>query len=373
MIQGDEKVIRINRFLGALMLMTAAVLVMAFPTQTAQGINSGIELCLGKVIPSIFPMMLLCMIAVESGYARRAGRVMQPVSKALFGLPGEAAAAVLLSMVGGYPAGAKAVTELYRCGAVSRAQASRMALFCFSAGPAFLLGVVGGLTGSAAAGWLLMGVQSVAVITTGVLVCRMKPLPEETLSCAAEKESGSGWSTVIVASVSKSASAMLQVCLYVIVFSAVNALMNTVGLSALTVKVMMFFGMDRYSAEAVLPVLMEVTAGCVRSVGAGLPMMAFAVGFGGFSVQMQVLSITKCLGVKTGRFMAVRLFQGALSALLTAIAVAVLPEKAVCVNASFAQAGLSGSAQGAVMLVIMCMMCVMCLHDGSDSIPKIKR
>jgi len=355
---------RINRFIGALALIAAAVLVMTFPSQAAQGINYGIELCLGKIIPSIFPMLLLCMIAVESGYASRAGKVLAPVSKVLFGLPGEAAAAVLLSMVGGYPAGAKAVTELYRCGAVSRLQAARMALFCFSAGPAFLLGVVGGLTGSATAGWLLMGVQSVAVLTTGTLVCRIKPLQEKAVSCTVEKESGD-WSTVIVASVSKSASAMLQVCLYVIVFSAVNALLNTVGISDMMVRILISFGVDRYIAEAIMPVLMEVTAGCVRSVGAGLPMIAFAVGFGGFSVQMQVLSITKCLGVKTGRFVAVRFFQGALSAVLTAIVVAMLPEKAVCVNASFAEAGLSSSAQGAVMLVVMCMMYVLCLHDSS--------
>lgn len=243
-----------------------------------------------------------------------------------------------------------------------------MALFCFSAGPAFLLGVVGGLAGSTAAGWLLLGVQVIAVVVTGVTVCRVKAPPRTVPACRAEVPHGEGFSSVIVSSVSRSASAMLQVCLYVIVFSALSALLDTVGISAIAESLLTAAGLGKNTAEAVVPVLMEVTGGCVRALGAGLPMMAFAVGFGGFSVQLQVLSITRSLGVNTGLFMVVRLYQGVLSALLTAAALELLPDSAVVsAGASVGSARLSGSAQGAVMLVVMCAMCVLCLGDGADS------
>jgi len=349
------------------MLAGAALLLMIYPSQTARGVSDGIEVCLERVVPSIFPMMLVCMLAVESGYVQRLGCRLSAVSEVLFGLPGEAAAAVVLSMIGGYPAGAKTVVELYERGAVSREQAVRMTMFCFCAGPAFLVGVVGGLAGTAYAGWLLMAVQMVTVVIMGVFICRIngKKRIENKGVCASQ--SRSDISLIIVSSVRKTSSAMLQVCLYVMIFSAVNALLNAAGVSESVVRSLILLGADKHAAEAVIPVLMEVTGGCMHAVGAGLPVMAFAVGFGGLSVQLQVLAITSRLGVRPVRFFAARLAQGTISALLIAGVLALFPDTlTVSVSAALGEAQFSGSPQGAVMLVVMCAVCMLCLHEDIE-------
>lgn len=352
---------KFREIFGMLAVLTAAVLVLSFPTQTAGGVEEGIDLCLSRVVPSVFPMMLVCVLAVECGFAQRAGKLLSPVSERLFRLPGEAAAAVLMSLVGGYPAGAKAVDELHRRGAVTGKQAARMSLFCFSAGPAFLVGAVGGLTGSTLSGWLLMGVQAVTVILLGVIACRIKPLPAATRGEKIPVAPCSDFSSAVVSAVRKTSAAMLQVCLYVIVFAAAGAVLSAAGVSSFLENTLVCLGVDRRISRAVLPVLMEVTGGCVSSVGAGLPMMAFAVGFGGLSVQMQVLSITGRLGVSRTAFFAMRCLQGIISALLTALSVKLLPDRVITASAGLTEARLSGSPQGAIMLVVMCAMCVLCL------------
>ncbi len=351
---------------AALFLAGIAAAVMLFPADTGRGISSGITLCLEKIVPSVFPAMVVCVMTVECGFAAKAGRLLAPLSRKLFGLPGEAAAAVMLSLIGGYPAGAKTVVELQDCGAITTGQAARMALFCFCSGPAFLTGVVGGLTGSAAAGWLLLGVQAVVVVVLGVLFCRIpaSDMPDsgKQAAVALNPEKSRPLSESIVVSVSKSASAVMQVCVYVVVFSAVSAILERTGASAAVEEILVRTGFSERLAGSVVPSLLEVTGGCVRSAESGLPMIAFAVGFGGLSVHLQVLAITEKLGVNKPLFFAARMAQGLLSAALTAAVVEVLPQGvAVTASAELTGSRLSGSTQGAVMLVVMCAVCVVCL------------
>lgn len=350
---------------GAVVL-SLIVIVIVYSTEAAEGVKDGIELCLDTVVPSLFPMLLLCMLAVELGYLSRASRWIAPVTMKVLGIPGYAASAVLMSMIGGYPAGAKMVTELYRRGEISLEESRIMALFCFCAGPGFTVGIAGGLTGSVGAGWILLAVQTIAVLLISCAVCRLeRGRMRKTVPDAFYGNKPAGTAEAIVSAVSKTAAAMLQICLYVVVFSLAGTLLEVMGISAAAVSLFTAFGLKSGSAEAIVPVLLEVTGGCVSAVQSGLPMMAFAIGFGGLSVHMQVLAITSQLGIDKKRFMLLRLIQGMLCALMTAAAVELLPEKAVFAAANLqGKAELSGSPQGALMLLVMCAVCVLCLPEN---------
>ncbi|MBQ9993163.1 MAG: hypothetical protein IJP17_00435, partial [Clostridia bacterium] len=154
----------------SVIITALAVGVTVFSSEVVHGISEGIQVCISVVIPSLFAMMYLSVFAVECGMAERIGRLLAAPSRWLFGLPGEAGAAVLLSMIGGYPAGAKAVCGLYQRGAISACQARQMANFCFCSGPAFLIGTVGGVTGGMRSGLLLLAVQVVTVPLMGVIM-----------------------------------------------------------------------------------------------------------------------------------------------------------------------------------------------------------
>ena len=61
----------------------------------------------------------------------------------LFRLPGQAAGALVLGLVGGYPIGARTAAELYRQGELTRSEALRLLAFCNNSNPVFLVSVLG--------------------------------------------------------------------------------------------------------------------------------------------------------------------------------------------------------------------------------------
>lgn len=350
-----------------LFLLALAAAALAAPEAAARGIAEGIELCLSTAVPSLFFMMTLAVLTVRSGAVGLLGRKLSPAARFLFGLPGEAASVMLVAVTGGYPAGAKAACELCEAGAVTRAQAERMTLFCFCSGPAFILGAVGTLTGQRGA-LLLLGIQLAVVPMVGVISRLLPHGADDPVSTPAKTHDKvlPGVCSEIVPSVRQSASAMLTICLYIVLFSSLRELLAAFGVSGLVCTLLRALGLRDAAASAVLPVTLEVTSGLPFAARVGLPAVAFALGFGGLAVHMQVFALARPVGLRYSRFLLMRLLQGGLCALLTRSAVAAAPSA----FGSFAagspgtvEAALSSTPLGSVSLLVMCIMCVLCLSD----------
>ena len=162
---------RVRMGLTVCLLLGAAAALLLLPETAAAAAGTAVELCLSTLLPSLFPYFVLTELWVLLGAAgtlgRRAGRWMGP----LFHLPGAAAPALLLGAIGGYPVGAQAVGRLYDQGALTRTEAEQTLLFCNNAGPAFVLGVVGGgLFGSPGLGAALLAIHLGSALLLGMLL-----------------------------------------------------------------------------------------------------------------------------------------------------------------------------------------------------------
>ena len=162
---------RVQMGLTVCLLLGAAAALLLLPETAAAAAGTAVELCLSTLLPSLFPYFVLTELWVLLGAAgtlgRRAGRWMGP----LFHLPGAAAPALLLGAIGGYPVGAQAVGRLYDQGALTRTEAEQTLLFCNNAGPAFVLGVVGGgLFGSPGLGAALLAIHLGSALLLGMLL-----------------------------------------------------------------------------------------------------------------------------------------------------------------------------------------------------------
>ena len=89
----------------ALLCLTAALL--AFPREVQQSVKNSILYCLTVLTPSLFPFMALTSFAVNSGAGEHLGGALSFLSRYVFRLPASCAVPILLSFLGGYPAGAK--------------------------------------------------------------------------------------------------------------------------------------------------------------------------------------------------------------------------------------------------------------------------
>ena len=316
-------------------LLCIGGLLFAFPEESLEAAREGITLCLDVLIPSLFPFFVLSSLLIETGVAGLCARPLSRWMYPLFGVGGAGAAALMLGLIGGYPAGARTIAQLVERGECSREEARRLSRFCNNCGPAFVLGAVGmGVFGSKEVGFLLLGANLGAAVLLGVFFARgethrsPEPPPMATPSLSL-----SSLSTEFPGCVHSAFSATLGVCSYVILFSVLTALADCSGLLPACIQVVA----GLIPGENV-PVLcrsacmgfLEISTGTAALQGAvdapgALPLAAFLLGWGGLSVHCQSLPFWRAAGVRPGPYLRAKFLQGMLAAGITMLASACLP------------------------------------------------
>ncbi len=338
-------------------VLAAACALLLFPAEAAQGARNGVNYSLNILVPSLYPFMVLSVFIVKSGLAEKLGRALEKPTQALFRLPGGAAASIVMSVVGGYPAGARSAAALFEAGLVTQAQAERMMYFCVNAGPSFLVTAVGvGFLHSAQAGAVLFASQLVSFFAVGIfsgIFCRREPEP----AGRQKKAAPAGTAQALIDSAADAAYSTLMMCCFVILFATgMNLLRGAIPVPALSV-----------ACSAAL----EVTGGCADLARAGAPLWVFAlaVGWSGVCVHLQVLACLGGVKIRRGRFVFCRLVQGAVSA---AVCFGLSPlcspsaETFTNTDAVFS-ASTSGPAPAAAALAVLCVALLFCMpHEGLE-------
>ena len=285
---------------GAFLLACAALL--WFPAAAATGARRGLSVCGDVLIPSLFPFMALSSFLVESGLSDVVGRRLEGITRRLFGLPGRAAAGILLSFVGGYPAGAAACEKLLLRGDLTLDEARRMMRFCVVSGPAFVVSTVGTeLLGSTFHGWLLLAAQWAAALCIGMVggggrQSRRNEPPQKREKIAALPAVG--------VAVGEAARAMLLMCGFVTAATCFLSVLDAMGLPPKIV--------DAVAAAT------EVSVGCIAWAPRGV-VLSLCIGFGGLSVHGQIAALFAGKPVITRGFFAARIAQGMIAAGVTAL------------------------------------------------------
>lgn len=339
-----------RKLLPAALAIALAAGFLFLPQQTAAGASQGIGTCLSVLVPSLFPFMAVTIFLVKSGVSAAIGRRLGGPLARLLALPPAAAPAVLMGMVGGYPTGARGVEALYEMGALDAEEAGRMLLFSVNAGPAFVCTAVGaGFLGSARAGVMLLLTHLAAGLVLGILLGlpHHKKKSKPTASGRPALSAGQA----LIASVHDAASAMLMMCAFVVAFSAVLALLQSVLSGKLLMAAASFC---------------EVTLGCRTLAGTGAPLwcISLALGWGGLCVHLQCLQGLS-FPVHMGKFFLCRAAQGVLAAAFTApftkwVWLPTLPPAVEVFGSGLSsRPALSGSIAAGAALVVLCAVAVL--------------
>ena len=148
--------------------VAGAMLIVTLDTKTAiLGANAALELCLKTLIPSLFPFLVLSSLCCGLLFGLRLSlpsKLLRPCR-----LPAGAEVIFLLGVIGGYPIGAKLVSDAYRRGSLDKKTAEHMLMFCSNAGPAFIFGVLGSLFLEGWVPWILWLLHVLSAYAVGVL------------------------------------------------------------------------------------------------------------------------------------------------------------------------------------------------------------
>lgn len=318
----------------------SAALLLLFGKECCSGAVSGIKLCLEVLVPSIFPFTVLSVFTAESGLSEAMGRVTGKACGALFNVSGRLSAVMIMSMLGGYPVGARGIAALRKRGAISLIEAQKAAYIAVGAGPGFLINFVGsGLLRCREIGACMLIAQVISVIILGNLNRIVFRNSRDYNSDTQLKATVLPFSDALTESVISSTYAMLELSGTVIVFSALLGIIK-----ALTGTVYKY-----------ISVLLEVTNACSLLAGDySIALIAFAVGFGGLCVHFQVFTALKGIRLNIWLFFLYRIIQGIITALLTLLFIKIF-NISLPVFSSFTQPpelALSTSAAGSVMLIL---------------------
>ena len=291
-----------------------ATSVLLFSNEIRQGVKNGLSLSALSVIPSLFIFTAISLFIIKSDAGQVLGGLISPLTRPLLGLNTDESAVFLISMVAGYPVGAKLLNSLYLDGKISRGKALKMLNFSINAGPAFIIVTVGeGFLNSRSDGVRLLICH---LLATFILAVTVRFLPDRLFSQETKtkkqtliKREESALSDIFVLSVLEAGKTMLNVTIFVVFFAGLAG-----GFSA--------FGFTNTNR---LTSLFEVTAGLSNITRSQLPFAAFLLGFGGVSVIFQVISSAESLRPQITILLLSRLLHGGLSYALTIIFEIFLP------------------------------------------------
>ena len=281
-------------FFTSVILIIFCVLFFIFPSLIIDGLRKGLTVCGSSVIPSMFPFIVLSDFIIRSDYGNVIGSKISPITEKIFRLPGSAGCAIIMSLIGGFPIGAKMTAQLYENGEINESQGRRMIIFCVNAGPAFVIGTVGTtMLSSRRAGIILFVSLSVTSLLFG-FVSRFFIVKSETKPT---KIKAAFNPDVLSESVSNSIQTMFNICAWIMLFSGFNSLLLRLPVSR--------------SAVLWLSMLTEVTNGCMNAAG-NFPacILALTLGWAGLSVHFQVLPYLEKLKVRMSFFWISRLLAG---------------------------------------------------------------
>lgn len=276
-----------------------------FSQSCSQGSVEGLKLCFGILIPSLFPFMAISSFMVKSGLSYQLGKPFGFVMNKFFGLSSVLAPIILLSMIGGYPIGAKGISSLVKSNAITEKEAEKASMFAVCAGPGFLVNYVGvSLYGNQTIGFIILASQVLSAIILGIALNifeRNKPIFNSDSKITFKQIP---ISSAIVEATYESAKGILNICSFVILFSSFTGIIYSLVANS--------------SIQSIVFCLFEVCSAVnILSKNFPVEVTAFAVGFGGICVHFQIFSALGKIKINKMLFFAIRIIQGFITALLT--------------------------------------------------------
>lgn len=154
----------------SLLILSIIALIVAKPNLCIRSIYSGLCVWAKCVLPSLLPFMFFTKLLTNLNFISTITAKTYRLNKFLFKAPKISSYIFLMSIISGYPVGAKIISEYHKNGLISTKQANKLSTFCSTSGPLFVIGTVGTvLFGSAKLGYIIFVSHILGSILNGIL------------------------------------------------------------------------------------------------------------------------------------------------------------------------------------------------------------
>lgn len=296
--------------------------------------KEGLSLWANHVVPSLLPFFMATELLSHTDIIDTLGRVLNPIMRPIFHVPGCGVYALIMGIISGYPVGAKIVTQFRENHLCTKAEAERLLAFTNNSGPLFIIGTVGiSLFGNHLIGLLLFVTHILSCFTVGFLFRFWK---------RGEKSSNNHFSTtssysvsfsnlgeVLSQSIFSAVKSVIMIGGFVVLFSVILSILSDTHFlalgSRLFLPILNAFGIsDESFSTALFSGIIELTNGVqqmsmisCKTISINIILSSFLLGFGGISVLLQVYSITSKTDISIKAYFIGKLLQGIFAAIYT--------------------------------------------------------
>ena len=291
---------------------------------------SGAKLFFNSVFPSLFPFLVVINIIINYDgigiYSKLLGTIICKPLK----LPKECSFALLVSVLCGYPLGARYTCDLHERNIIDLNTFDRLLNIASNASPLFIVGAVGAsMMSNAKIGYILLLSNALSCIFMGFI------LPCSSLSFKIKSRGGSFSRTttstinigiVLKNSIEDAMKNSLNIGGFIIAFSVITGIIKDNALFHIVLnKFSLILGFSVDFTEGLLLGMLEMTNGCYLISSSNsdlyvkLPVLSFLVAFSGLSIISQVYSYTYKYNVSIKKYIARKFLQAMISSILTII------------------------------------------------------
>ncbi|WP_397327454.1 sporulation integral membrane protein YlbJ [Paenibacillus arenilitoris] len=317
-----------------------------YPAETLSSSLRGLSIWWEVLFPALFPFFVISELLLGFGIVHFFGKLLDPLMRPLFGLPGIGGFVVTMGYISGYPVGARLTAQLWEQRLVTRTEGERLVAFTTTSDPIFLIGAVSvGFFQNAALAPLLAAAHYGGGLLIGFLMrfhdrraagssrergqaqdgrARMRRPSRIAEALKAMHEArlldGRDLGKLVQDSVQSALKLMIVVGGLVVFFSVVMEMLTHAGVVELLAEAVRaifgLVGLPWQLADAGVYGLFEVTLGSRAAGTAGTGLMhqagiaAWVLSWGGLSVHAQVASLLSRTDLRYRPFILARMVHG---------------------------------------------------------------
>lgn len=299
--------------------------IIAAPKVCIEGVISGSTLFFYKVFPSLFSFLVVCniMLAYDGVYiySKVLGNLLCKPLK----LPKSCNFVLIVSVLCGYPLGAKFACDLFEKKTIDLRTCERLLNIASNASPLFMLGSVGiSMLKSSYIGYILLLSNFLSCILMGLLLPGKLEINKKCIIEKNESNKTSNIGNVLKSSIENSIWTCLSIGGFVILFSVINNLLKNNYLFNFFIEKLAFLcHFPKDIIEGVTLGMIEMTNGCslIASSSASITLkiilVSFLFTFSGLSIISQVYSFTYKLDISIKKYALRKIIQGCLCSILS--------------------------------------------------------
>lgn len=281
-----------------ILIMIVCILLGAIIINPAIYITSclnGIIVWATVVLPALLPFMFFTKTLTELGVAEILATKFKLFPK-IFKVPSVAVYVFVLSILSGYPVGAKIVADLYESGNITKEEAYKITTFTSNSGPMFILGSVGiGMFANKKLGIIILISHILGALINGLIYRNHKEKNlEKNKKIIVKNNLSLGelmWNTV---------NSVLIIGGFIALFFVIIEILNNLHIfSPISNLFSSIFNCNSNIFNAIFNGIFEITRGCLDISKLGLNeffssfLCTFIISFGGLATAMQAFVFLK--------------------------------------------------------------------------------